>query len=71
MAHTIELTDEAYETIESVAQEQGVTPQAYVEMLAESMRKPRPIFDNLDDFFRSLGATDKEIVQEVFHVCAG
>lgn len=63
MSHVIELTDEAYEAVEAAASKQGVTPQAYVEMFAASLRKPRRVYDNLDDFFRSLGDTDEEIEQ--------
>ncbi|HUY78417.1 MAG TPA: hypothetical protein VMV29_16720 [Ktedonobacterales bacterium] len=63
MTHVIELTDEEYATLEAVAQHQGVTPQACVNLLIEQLRRPRPVYENLDDFFRSLGATDEEIAQ--------
>jgi len=63
MTHVIELTDEQYEAIESVAQEQGVTPQVYMEMLVESIQKPKRVYADLDDFFRSLGASEEEIAQ--------
>jgi hypothetical protein len=63
MSHVIELTDEEYATLESVAEHQGVTPQACVDMLVQRLQAPRQVYDNLDDFFRSLGATDEEIAE--------
>jgi len=63
MAHVIELTDEQYAAVERAAQQQGVTPEAYVAMIAQAESQPRRIYDDLDDWFRSLGMTDEEIAE--------
>jgi len=61
MTHVIELNDDEYATLELVARRQDLTVQAYLHALIKSMRQPRQAYDNLEDFFRSLGATEEEI----------
>lgn len=66
MSHVIELSDEQYAAIERGAQEQGVSPQAYVRMLAESVRQAqaqRTVYDDLDAMFRALGMTDEQLAE--------
>lgn len=65
MAHVIELNDDDYATLELVARRQDLTVQAYLHALIESMRQPRQVYDNLEDFFRSLGASEEEIANSL------
>ncbi len=65
MAHLIKVSDDEYATLEMEAQRQDLTVQAYLHALIESMRQPRQVYDNLDDFFRSLGVSDEEIAQSM------
>lgn len=61
MGHSITLSDQAYATLEQVARDTGQTPEALVEsLIAEASQKPR-VFTDLDDFFRSVGATEEDI----------
>jgi len=63
MGHMLELSDEQFSAIEAAAQEQGMTLPAYLDALTATMRKPRQVYDNLEDFFRSLGATEDQIAR--------
>ena len=66
MSHTIELSDEQYTTLARVAAERGEPIAAVVteaaEALRDRMREPR-YFDNVDEWFRHLGATEEEIAE--------
>ena len=68
MTYVIELNDDEYATLELVARRQDLTVQAYLHALIESMRQPRQVYDNLEDFFRSLGATEEEITDSLHDV---
>ena len=61
MTHLIELSDDDFATLELAARRQNLTVQAHLHALIESMRQPRQVYDNLHDFFRSLGDTEEEI----------
>jgi hypothetical protein len=63
MSHVIELTDEQFAAIERAAQEQGLSPQAYIRLLAESARQPREVYDDLDTMFRALGMTEDQLAE--------
>jgi hypothetical protein len=71
MSHTISLSEAAYQTLSTLANEQGTTPEALIEawaaqqaqVHAESERDPYtdPRYQTFDEFFLGLGMTEDEI----------
>ena len=63
MGHTVELSEHAYHTLEEEAQRRGLAPEALLESLIgiAAQEGQHPIYDDLDTFFRSFGATEEEI----------
>lgn len=62
MAHTIELTDEAYAVVQRNAEREGVNPQTFIEQIISRLPSG-VIYDDDDDFSRSLGDTEEEIAE--------
>ncbi|GEM_PF-4408484 len=61
MGHTTELSEQSYETLKAVAHTTGQTPEALLETLIDEASHKWYVYDDLDDFFRSIGATEEEI----------
>jgi len=61
MGHTIELSEHAYQALEQTAQRQGQTPEALLEALIDNASHQKKVYDDIDDFFRSLGVTEEEL----------
>lgn len=52
---SVTLSERAYQNLLTLAQRQGQTPEEVLEALLGIEDDPGKIYDNLDDFFRSLG----------------
>jgi hypothetical protein len=63
MSHVIEVTDEQYERLRQTAEQQGQTPEELLNTLIAEGTGEESVYDNLDDFFQSLGASD-EVIHE-------
>lgn len=61
MSTTIEVSDERYAALERVAAARGQTPSRLVEALVADIIGERRVYDDLDDFFRSLGMSEEDI----------
>ena len=64
MSHVIEieLNDEAYAVVQRNAEREGINPEAFIERIIG--RLPSGIvYDDPDEFSRSLGDTDEEIAE--------
>jgi hypothetical protein len=62
MSKTIELTDEQYSTLESIAARDGETPQHFIERLLDALAQTHgTIYYSDDELLRALGADDKEL----------
>lgn len=61
MSKTIELSDERYAELERFAVARGQTPAQLLDDLVANVTRERRVYDNLDDFFRSLGMTEEDL----------
>ena len=61
MGRTIELSEHAYKALEETAQRQGQAPEALLETLIDNAAHPKKIYDDIDEFFRSLGVSEEEL----------
>jgi hypothetical protein len=62
MSKIIELTDEQYSTVESIAARDSETPQHFIERLLDALvRTHGTIYYSDDELLRALGADDKEL----------
>ncbi|MEO7003393.1 MAG: hypothetical protein ABI274_16555 [Ktedonobacterales bacterium] len=65
MGYIIELSDEQFATIEVAAPGARVVAtgifRGAARNYAEATRKPREVYDDLEDFFRAVGASEEEI----------
>lgn len=68
MGHIIEVSEDTYKTLVGVAHTTGLTPEELLETLINEASQKRRVYDDLDDFFRSLGATEEELrdAEEIF-----
>lgn len=65
MSHVIEISEEAYQRLERLADKQSQSPAEVVESLithADATSHEHHYYD-LDDWFRHLGMTDEEIAK--------
>ena len=58
---TVTISERAYQHLLTLAQKQGQTPEEVLEALLEIEDDPGQVYDNLDDFFRSLGLSQEAI----------
>lgn len=63
MSHVIEITDDEYESLRRAAERQGRTPEDLLSALIADGTRDQQVHDDLDAFFRSLGASD-EVIRE-------
>ena len=66
MSRMIELSDETFEALQEAAEQRGETPEALIEMLiraAHGHGQESTVYDDLDTFFRSFGASEEEITE--------
>ena len=69
MSHVLTVSDETYRTLETLAQQQGQTPETLIEAWVTQQRAPSgerdphtdPRYENFDEFFLGLGMTEDEI----------
>jgi plasmid stability protein len=60
MSHTIALSDETYQALHEAAQRHGQSVEELLQSFLAGEQEPR-VFDDLDAFFRSFGASEDEI----------
>lgn len=66
MSRTIELSDKTFKALQEAAERRGETPEALIELLILAAHGPgqeRAVYDDLDAFFRSFGASEEEITE--------
>lgn len=64
MSRVIEVSDTSYQALEEAARRRGQTPEMLVEaLIAAEAGHDHPIYEDLDDFFRSLGASE-DVIRE-------
>ena len=63
MSRVIEITDEQYDGLRRAAEYRGQTPEELLGELIAIGTREVPVYDDLDTFFRSLGASE-EIIRE-------
>lgn len=61
MSKTIELSDDRYAELERAAIARGQTLAQLLDDLVADVTRERRVYDNLDDFFRSLGMTEEDL----------
>ena len=69
MSHVLTVSDETYRTLETLAQQQGQTPETLIEAWVTQQRAPSgerdphtaPRYESFGEFFLSLGMTEDEI----------
>jgi histone acetyltransferase (RNA polymerase elongator complex component) len=65
MSHTIELTEEQYQTLREAAEQRGQTADSLIAELIEALHtgEGAPKRYETDDWFRHLGATGEQIAE--------
>lgn len=58
---SVTISERAYQNLLTLARKQGQTPEEVLEALLGVEDDPGKIYDNLDDFFRSLGLGQEAI----------
>lgn len=58
---TVTISERAYQHLLTLAQKQGQTPEEVLEALLGAEDDPGTVYNNLDDFFRSLGLSQEAI----------
>jgi hypothetical protein len=63
VSRVIEITDEQYDSLCRAAEHRGQTPEELLGKLIADGTRELPVYDDLDTFFRSLGASE-EVIRE-------